>query len=144
VALNEKDGDVGEGGRERESLPDITEIVGESEERTVAKSAIRSACTAVEIESPLPSASDAKKKDRHPTENEEKRLTWITGLTNFPTPPVEIVAFLTYPVARLMFNGSTVTSVQNGRMLQGYRNGWSDLTRVRKRLVEAPEHEARR
>jgi hypothetical protein len=44
-------------------------------------------------------------------------LTGQTGLANLSSPPVEVVALLAYPIARLMGNGAAITRVENRRLL---------------------------
>jgi len=79
---------------------------------------IRSDCTAADIESPLPSASEKTIAKNSGEIGQEKKLTWVASLANFTPSPVQIVTFLADPIAGLMFNRSAVSCIQDGGLLR--------------------------
>ena len=97
--------------------------------RTLVRSAIRSAWTACEIESPFPSASAiATFVNTHILRDELAIRTREARLANFATPPVEIVAFLAYPVPGLLLRRTLVAGVDDRRVLQTQHNASASST----------------
>lgn len=66
-----------------------------------------------------------------------------TRLANFSASPVEIVAFLTNPIAGLVRDGSSVPGVQDGWLWNAYESAGSDLTLLWKGFIVRPVHDAR-
>lgn len=79
---------------------------------------MRSACTAADTESPLPSASGSSGVSLwFDYEGQRDRFTWVTRLADLSSSPIKIVTFSADPIARLMFDGAAVSGVQNRRLL---------------------------
>jgi hypothetical protein len=83
----------------------------------LVKRAIRSAWTACEIESPLPSASAKRHQDNDHKTQRCMVLTRIAGLANLAAAPVKVVALSAYPIARLLFGGTLVAGIHDRRIL---------------------------
>lgn len=112
---------------------------GEAWERTWVRRAMRSACTAAEMESPLPSASI--RTMRHVREKKRSR-TRETRLADLAPAPVEIVALAADPVAGLVGDGPAVAGVEDGRG-DADDVGGTDLGLLGEGLVVGPVHDAR-
>ncbi|SRR6266702_1687854 len=113
------------------------------------------------MESPFPSASVTIVIKQRDGNDLATRLTGVTSLADLPSAPVEVVAFPAYPVTWLMFYRTSVTSIQDRRMLREcheltravtpkgytYRNpnnvAGAYLTLFGERLVVRPEDNAR-
>lgn len=78
---------------------------------------MRSAWTAVGIESPFPSASFPGHYQSNSGHNTATKLTRIACLADLPPAPIKIAAFLAYPITRLVFNRASITCIEDRRVL---------------------------